>query len=55
MRKTGKKFLAAKAKVEARPYGLGDAMNLGWKLLLPLAALLRCFNSGETSRFDGGF
>jgi large subunit ribosomal protein L1 len=28
MRKTGKKFLAAKAKVEARPYGLGDAMKL---------------------------
>jgi large subunit ribosomal protein L1 len=28
MRKTGKKFLAAKAKVEARPYGLGDAMRL---------------------------
>jgi large subunit ribosomal protein L1 len=28
MRKTGKKFLAAKAKVEARPYGLADAMKL---------------------------
>jgi large subunit ribosomal protein L1 len=28
MRKTGKKFLAAKAKVEPRPYGLGDAMKL---------------------------
>ncbi|MFN2632058.1 MAG: 50S ribosomal protein L1 [Thermoanaerobaculia bacterium] len=28
MRKPGKKFLAAKAKVEPRPYGLGDAMKL---------------------------
>ena len=28
MRKPGKKFLAAKAKVEARPYGLADAMKL---------------------------
>src|SRR6202022_4560833 len=28
MRKTGKKFLAAKAEVEARPYGLADAMKL---------------------------
>ncbi len=28
MRKPGKKFLAAKAKVEPRPYGLSDAMKL---------------------------
>jgi large subunit ribosomal protein L1 len=28
MRKPGKKFLAAKAKVEPRPYGLGDALRL---------------------------
>ena len=28
MRKTGKKFLAAKAKVEPRPYGLAEAMKL---------------------------